>query len=99
MMFKIRKELSSNRRNRSTVDNEFGSGDRGCPVRCHKSDEFRNLLGLVRPAQRNSSKQVHQLLAGRPVAAVILLRPSPDNSIGSVGSATTGRDADDPHSF
>ena len=30
-----------------------------------KSDQFRNFLGLVRPAKRNAAKHVHQLLSGR----------------------------------
>ncbi len=54
---------SSDRRHGAAVDHVFTPVNRGCPGGNEEGDEFRDLFGPAGPADRNSSKRVHQALA------------------------------------
>jgi hypothetical protein len=50
---------SSNGWNRAAIDYEFSSGDGRCLVGSEKSNQLRNFIWRIRPAQRNSAKHLY----------------------------------------
>jgi hypothetical protein len=56
----------------TAVDHVFAPMNRGCPVGDQEGDEFGRFLGAAGPADRLSSRPVHQMLAGG-----VLVRPRP----------------------
>src|SRR5580692_7693321 len=75
----------SNSRDRPAIDHDFRPCDRRSPVRGNKGDQFCNFIRPIRSAKRDTAQHVHELLSGRCVVALVLIRHSLNHACGGVG--------------
>src|ERR1700675_3075027 len=73
--------------------------NRSCPVGYEKGHQFTNLVRSSWPADRNSSKRIHQALARSAFVEAVFLGQPGDQGLGGGGFNKTGRDCVHSNAF